>query len=246
MSVDRVIHQRSQGPPTRSIGKPGQLSTCLRGVLLDRLLGRGDTARGPQQRQRLGQRLVIGHRAREDLPQPVGGRPCFGECEQYGQGVHTFPQVGSGQLARLVGIALDIDDVITDLEYRADDPADASQTLDLILVGTGERRAELPGSRDQAGGFLRNNFQIVRDGIVATFCTFGLAHLPGHQEGEGLSDDSDRIRSQLRHQPRGRREQIISGEDRDVVAPAGVGRRGTPTHLGLIHDIVVIQGGQVH
>ena len=74
----------------------------------------------------------------------------------------------------------------------------------------------------------------------------GLAHLPRDQLSERLGDDSHRVGTQPRHQPRRRREQVVAGQDRDVVAPPGVGAGRAATHLRLVHHVVVVQRRQVH
>ena len=74
----------------------------------------------------------------------------------------------------------------------------------------------------------------------------GLAHLPGDQLGERLGDHPHGVGAQPGHQPRGRREQVVAGQDRDVVAPPGVRAGRAATHLRLVHHVVVVQRGQVH
>ena len=246
MPVNGVVHQRSQSASARHIGKPGQFRPGLRGVLRHGRFRRSDATGRPQQVQRLGECLVVGDRTLEDLPQPVGGGPGLLQCIEHGQGVHTLAQVGAGQFAGLVGAAGNIDDVVGDLENRPDDRADPGQSLDLIGVGTGERPTELPGGGDQAGGLLRDHLQVVRDGIVGVTGTLGLAHLTGDQQGECLGDDAHRVGTKLGYQSGRRREQIITGQDRNVVAPAGICRRNAAAHLGLVHNVIVIQRGQVH
>ncbi|CQD08499.1 hypothetical protein BN970_01642 [Mycolicibacterium conceptionense] len=75
--------------------------------------------------------------------------------------------------------------------------------------------------------------------------TAGLAHLTRHQLRECVSNHTHRVGSEQRNQPRRRGEQVVTGEDRDVVAPPGIGAGRPAPHLGLVHHIVVIQRGQV-
>ena len=74
----------------------------------------------------------------------------------------------------------------------------------------------------------------------------GLTHLARHQLGERLGDDPYRVRAEPGDEPRGRREQIVARQDRDVVAPPGVRAGCTAPHLGLVHHVVVVQRRQVH
>ncbi len=77
--------------------------------------------------------------------------------------MNALAQIGTRQLAGFVWIAVDVDDVVGDLERRADDAAEAAQSLDLLFVGAGERRPEPTGGRDQAGGLLVHHLEVVLD-----------------------------------------------------------------------------------
>ena len=68
---------------------------------------------------------------------------------------------------------------------------------------------------------------------------------PSTRAGEGLRLDAYGVGPELGGQLRGLREQEVAGEDRDVVVPAGVGRRGAAAQLGLVHHVVVVERRQV-
>ncbi len=116
----------------------------------------------------------------------------------------------------------------------------------LIAVGAREHRAESARRGDQARRLLVHHLQVVLDRIRPLGDAAGLAHLPGHQLGERLGDEPHRLRPQPRHQPRRRGEQIVAGQDRDVVAPAHIGGGRAAAHLRLVHHVVVVERGQVH
>jgi hypothetical protein len=86
----------------------------------------------------------------------------------------------------------------------------------------------------------------VRDRVGLLGGTLGFAHLAGDQLGEGLGDDPHRVGAQPRHQPRGGGEQVVAGQDCDVVAPPQVGAGCAPAHLRLVHHVVVVERGQMH
>src|SRR5207244_8514615 len=65
------------------------------------------------------------------------------------------------------------------------------------------------------------------------------------QPGERTRLDPYRVRSQFRRDVGGAREQEVTDQDGDGVAPAGVGARGAPAYLGLVHHVVVVERGQV-
>ena len=73
-----------------------------------------------------------------------------------------------------------------------------------------------------------------------------LLHLAGDQLGEGARDDPHRLRAEVGHEPGGVGEQVVAGEDRDGVVPAGVRGGGPAAHGGLVHHVVVVERGQVH
>ena len=56
---------------------------------------------------------------------------------------------------------------------------------------------------------------------------------------------SHNLRAQRRHQQRGAGEENIAGQDRSIVTPQMLGRGDPATGRRGIHDVVVVQGGQV-
>ena len=181
--------------------------------------------RGAQQAKGLRHVVVVLDRTGQQLAQPIRVGAGFAQGIEHGQRVHTLAQIGAGQLAGFVWVAVDVDDVVGDLERRADDATEPAQPLDLLLVGARERRTEPAGGRDQAGGLLVHHLEVVLDGVDVLGGPAGFAHLPRDQLREGVGDDAHRLRAQPGHQPRGRREQVVAGQNRDVVAPPRVGAR---------------------
>ena len=113
----------------------------------------------------------------------------------------------------------------------------------------GEHRAEPAGRADQAGRLLVHHLQVLLDGVRPVDRSgqaAGLAHLTGHQLRKRLGDEPHRVRPQPRDQPRRGREQVVAGQDRHVVAPADIGGGRAAADLRLVHDVVVVERGQVH
>ena len=108
---------------------------------------------------------VVVDRPDQQFAQPIGVRSAVVQRVEHRQRVNTFAQVGAGQLARLVGVAVDVDDVVGDLKRRADDAAESAEPLDLIVVGAGEHRTELARRTDQTGRLLVHHLQVVLDRI---------------------------------------------------------------------------------
>ena len=73
----------------------------------------------------------------------------------------------------------------------------------------------------------------------------GLVELPHAQALEGLGVSHDGLRAEGRHQLGGAGHEDVAGEDGGGVAPHGLGARGTAAQRGLVHDVVVVEGGDV-
>ena len=73
----------------------------------------------------------------------------------------------------------------------------------------------------------------------------GLVELTHAQALEGLGVGHDGLRAEGRHQLGGPGHEDVAGEDGGGVAPHGLGARGATAQRGLIHDVVVIEGGDV-
>ena len=109
----------------------------------------------------------------------------------------------------------------------------------------GEERAVAGGGGDQRTGLAGDHAQVVLERVLAVGRAEGLEDLALDEAGEGLRLDPDGVGPEVGGQLRGLREQEVAGQDRDVVVPAGVGRRGTATQVGLVHHVVVVERGEV-
>ena len=162
--------------------------------------------------------------------------------------MHALAQVGAGGLAGLGGRGGDVDDVVGDLErdpHRVTEPA---QPHDLLARRTGVLASELGGGGDERPGLLPDHPQVVLGGVLVAATdagTDGLAHLPGDEFGEGLGDELDGGRTEVGQQHGGVGEEEVAGEDRGGVVPPAVGGLDAAAHAGLVHDVVVVQGGEV-
>ena len=113
------------------------------------------------------------------------------------------------------------------------------------LVGAGHHRAEPPRRGDQRAGLVRQDADVVRDRVLALARADRLADLAGAQPLERAGLDAHGLGAEVGQEVRGPGEQEVAGEDRHGVVPAGVGR-GRPAAQGrLVHDVVVVERGQV-
>ena len=83
-------------------GSCGQLRAGRRGVLGQHLPGPGEAGAGAQQLQGLVHLGVVGDRAGQQHPQPVGVGPVALQRVEHRQGEHALAQVRAGRLARAV------------------------------------------------------------------------------------------------------------------------------------------------
>jgi hypothetical protein len=101
------------------------------------------------------------------------------------------------------------------------------------------------GRGHQRTGLGGEHLEVVRDRVVARLGPHGLPDLPGDQPLEGLRLDAHRLRSEVGQQVRRAGEEQVTGEDRDAVGPPAVGAGRTAPDGGLVHDVVVVQRGEV-
>ena len=68
---------------------------------------------------------------------------------------------------------------------------------------------------------------------------------PGAEADEGLRLDEDGLGAQTGDELGGAAEQQVADEDGGAVVVLGVDARYPPAHLGLVHDVVVVERGEV-
>ena len=110
---------------------------------------------------------VVGQVAVEQREQPGVGRAGVPAHQQHRQGGDALAQVGAGGLARLGGLAEDVEQVVGELEGDAEPLAEPGQDVDGRLVGAGEQRAEPGRRRDQRAGLVGQHRQVVVDRVGA-------------------------------------------------------------------------------
>jgi hypothetical protein len=86
---------------------------------------------------------------------------------------------------------------------------------------------------------------VVLDGVLTLGRADRLTDLPGAQPLEGARLQPHDVGAQIGRDVGGTGEEEVTGEDRDRVVPAGVGRGGAAAKLGLVHHVVVVERRQV-
>ena len=114
-----------------------------------------------EQVEGLGVEVVVGEVAVEQLVQPRVGRVAGRAGHQHRQRRHALAQVGAGRLAGLDRVGGDVEDVVGELEGRADDLAVRRQrVLDLAGRAT-EAGAVAGGGGDQRAGLAGDDLEVV-------------------------------------------------------------------------------------
>src|ERR671912_91227 len=210
------------------------------GVLAGAVHGRVD----PEQGQRLAHVGVVREVAGEQRPQPCVTRIRGGEHVQDGQGLLALAQVGPRPLAGLVRLGRDVDEVVGELEGDAEALAVLAHRRDDLGWAPPEHGAVPGGRRDEHAGLVGQHVEVVVDRVGAGGSGAGIADLAGAEPHEGLGLDLDRTRTEVRDDVRGGAEEQVADEDRRRVAVGGVRARGAAPQVGLVHDVVVVEGGE--
>ena len=187
---------------------------------------------------------VVGQVGVEQLEQPGVGRVGGALGEQHGERVHALAQVRSGRLARLVRVAGDVEDVVGELEGRPDHLAVLRERLLHLARGTGEAGAVAGGGGDERAGLAGHDAQVVLERVEVARAD-GLEDLTLDEAAERLGLDAHRVGAEPRGELRGLGEQVVAGEDRDGVVPAGVRGVGAAAQRSLVHHVVVVERSEV-
>ena len=177
----------------------------------------------------------------------VGIRVGAGEAAQVEQreGRDARAQVGAGGLAGVVLRGGEVDHVVDQLEGDADLLAEVGDGLKVLLRRVGEQHADLGRGGDERSGLVGEHLEVVVDRILVVTRTDRLVQLAEAEPLEGLGLQLEGLEAERRPDLARAGEEQVAREDRDRVAPDVLGTRHAPAHLRLVHDVVVIQRGEV-
>jgi len=181
----------------------------------------------------------------EEAGEAVGVGAASAQQVEDGEGMEAGAQVGAGLLAGDAGLGSDVEEVVTELEGDADSFAILGQGLDDPGRRAGELGAEAAGGGDQGAGLVGEDAEVVLDRVLAVEGAADVADLALDQPGDRVREDPGRLGAEVGGELGGAGEQVVAGEDGDLVVIAGVGRAGAAPDLGLVHDVVVVEGRQV-
>ena len=171
-----------------------------------------------------------------------------GQClaqQEDGHRVHALEEIRAGGLAGGLGVGGEVDDVVGELEGDADALA---ELLDDGLdpgARTGEHGAVAGGDGDKRAGLVREHLDVVVNGVGARGATEGLVELAGAQALEGPRVGEGRLGPESGDELGGAGHEDVAREDGRRVAPDGLGAGGAAPQRGVVHDVVVVERGDM-
>ena len=161
------------------------------------------------------------------------------------QRVDPFGQVLAGRLAKLLLRRDHVHHVVADLEDGAEALAEVRQRVDHDRLEAGRQRPDPTCRCHQRRGLVGDRAQVLvlAPGRVerrAGLCDLSLAE-PSERRREQSADLGAERGSDLH----GAREQEVSSDDRDEVAPSCIDARNLATDDRFVHHVVVVEGREV-
>ena len=138
-----------------------------------------------------------------------------------------------------------VDDVVDELERDADLLAEDHDGLFVFERRAGEHHAHLGGGGDQRAGLVGEHLEVVLDRVFAVARPDGLVQLAEAEPFERVGLQVDRPFAEGCDHLAGPREQQVTGEHGDRIAPDVLGARNAAAHLRLVHHVVVVERGEV-
>jgi hypothetical protein len=152
----------------------------------------------------------------------------------------------AGGLAELFGGVGHVEDVVDDLEDHPEGVAPRRQRLDGRAIEPGDDAGDARRRAVERGRLAldRHEVAVLRPSDVVGVAE--LLDLAFAQPPDGPGQQPGDLGPERRGDLGGPREQEVAGEDRLQVAPLGVDRLHPAPRVGLVDDVVVVQGAEVH
>ena len=184
--------------------------------------------------------------ATEEVAELAAGGRVVRQGEEHGQGVDAFEEVVPGRLAELGFARGEVEDVVDDLERRAEPQAVGRRRIDEIAVVPGDQRPDAGRSREERRRLALDRGVVVVLGAVDLERRLELADLALAQAADRRGEEACDLGAEARRDLGSLREQEVAREDRLQVAPARVHALDRATGRRFVDDVVVVQRSQVH
>jgi hypothetical protein len=168
------------------------------------------------------------------------------QLEQCGQGENPPTQVHADGLAQATGVTDQVQDIVDELECHAEIAAELTESIEVLLRQSGSKRSNPTRAGEKGGSLGFDGEQIPVNRLREIKKMLGLRRLSDAQETDRSGDirsypltGRSRFRSGSRHQVR-------AGQESLVLTFHSVDRRRTPSSRGVIEDVVVDKGADLH
>ena len=169
-----------------------------------------------------------------------------GQRVDHRQGEHALDHVVTGGFTQLSLGGGQIQDVVHDLEHHPVGVPTGRECLDMVPRQSGGDTADTGRGRKERGRLTINRGHILIDAAIEFELRGELRDLALHQSADGVAEQPGHLGAQRRRNLRRPGQQEIARQNGPVIAIAGVHRFDTPAHLGIVHDVVVIQRADLH
>ena len=195
------------------------------GAAADFGAGLVDAAVAAEQGEGLGQSGVVGRRSESSSS---SSRASAGSVDRRASRVGSVGMPSRRSVPGVLPVSSLVMSMMSSLSWKTTPISSPKSRQHLLHLrrGAGELGAEQGGGRDQRAGLVGDHLQVVVERVVSVAGPDGLGDLTLDQPGEGPRLEPDELRPEVGDDVGRPREQEVADQDRDRVAPAGVGAVG--------------------
>ena len=183
-------------------------------------------------------------RSAEQGPE-LGAGDWVAQRQEHGQRVDPLRQVLTGGLAQLVVGGDDVEDVVAQLEEHAEAASERGQHVHVAARQAAGQRADAARRRHERSGLALDGGQVVRLGAFGAVGRAHLGHLSLAQQAQGVGEKTGDLGAERGGDLRRAGQEEVARHDGHEVAEAGVDALDVAAHECLVHDVVVVERGEV-
>ena len=189
--------------------------------------------------------IVVVERSAEQCAQLIGDARVANRKERR-QAVDPLGEILARGLAELAVRGGEIQDVVAQLVDHAKAAAELGQRF-ALFVGQVRRHRTHPTARGhERRGLALDGFEVVGLGALEGVGGAHFGDLAAGEPREGVGHEARRFGAEVGGDPRRTGHEVVARDDGDEVAVPSVHALDVAADLGLVHDVVVVEGGDVH
>ncbi len=165
--------------------------------------------------------------------------------QEHRQGVDPFGEVLAGGLAELLVGGDHVEDVVAELEEHAEAASEVREDVDFGAGEPAGERADATRRGHERGGLALDGPEVVVLGAFGAEGRADLGDLSLAQQAQRVGEEPGDLGAERRGDLGRAGQEEVAGHDGDEVAEAGVDALHVAAHQGLVHDVVVVERGQV-